>query len=103
MEQKMQVLVLGANRYSFEDQQTKREIEGTKVHYVSLEPISEDNSKGLLPKAETMEYGYFKELGTVPGIYEATVQFVMHNRGLRAKIVNFKFLEPVTFELPVKA
>lgn len=103
MEQKMKVVVLGASRYSFEDERSGREVEGCKVHYVSLESVNEENSKGLLPKSETMEYGYFKELGTIPGVYEANVQFVLQGRGLKAKITDFKFLEPVTFELPVKA
>jgi len=103
MEQKMKVVVLGANRYSFEDQQTKREVKGCKVHYVALDNPPENNQVGMIPMAENMEYSYFTQLGQVPGVYEATVGLQMRGRSIRPKITNFKFLEPVTFELPVKA
>lgn len=100
---KMKVVVLGAKRYSFADEKTGREIEGCKVHYVSLDPENEQDSKGLMPKAETMDYAYYKELSTFPGVYEASLKFEMSGKGIRVKITDFKFIEPVTFELPVKA
>lgn len=104
MEQKMKVVVLGATRYAFEDEKTGREIEGCKVHYVPIDSSAENNQRGLIPKAETMEYSFFNELSTVPGLYEATVAFSMAGRNLKAKISDFSFIEPMTFELPaVKA
>lgn len=103
MENTMKVVVLGANRYSFEDQSTKRTVEGCKVHYINIGNAPGDNEIGSIPKAENMEYGYFNKLGQVPGIYEAKVQFDMRGKKIQAKIVDFKFVEPVTFELPVKA
>lgn len=101
--EKLKVVVLGANRYSFEDRETKREIEGCKVHYVGINAESSQNQIGMVPLSENMEYGYFNQLGTVPGVYEATVELQMRGRKLQNKITSFKFLEPVTFELPVKA
>ncbi|RJG23305.1 hypothetical protein [Paenibacillus thiaminolyticus] len=103
MEQKMKVVVLGASRYAFEDEKSGREIEGCKVHYVPIAASTENNQKGLIPKAETMEYSFFNELGTVPGLYEATVTFSMSSKNIKAKVSNFSFIEPVTFELPVTA
>lgn len=103
MEQTMKVVVLGANRYSFEDQVTKRTIEGCKVHYINIGNKPGENEIGSIPKSENMDYSYFNQLGQVPGVYDATVQFDMRGKQMRVKIVDFKFLEPVTFELPVKA
>lgn len=102
MNQTMTVVVLGASRYDFEDEKTGRSISGTKVHYVPVgADDSVDNQVGLIPKAETMPYEFFGKIVTVPGIYEANVQMQMSGRSLRAKITDFKFVEPVTFELPV--
>lgn len=103
MEQTMKVVVLGANRYSFEEQGTKRTIEGTKVHYINIGNESGENELGSIPKSQIMDYSYFNQLGQVPGLYEAKVQFDMSGKTMKAKIVHFKFLEQVSFELPVKA
>jgi hypothetical protein len=103
MEQTMKVVVLGANRYNFEDEKTGKTIEGCKVHYINVGTTEEENVTGSIPKAENMPYKYFNELGQVPGVYNAKVQFNMNGRKIVAKIVEFKFVEAVTFELPVKA
>lgn len=103
MEQKMKVVVLGANRYSFEDEKSGREIEGCKVHYVTMDSGEEENQMGMIPKSENMPYAYYNQLGQVPGVYDATVTFQLSGKTLKAKISNFKFIEPVTFELPAKA
>ena len=99
----MKVVVLGANRYSFEEQGTKRTIEGTKVHYIDLGNSSEEHSLGSIPKSQIMPYSYFNQLGQVPAVYDAEVQFDMSGKVMKAKIVDFKFIEAVTFELPTKA
>lgn len=102
MNQKMTVVVLGASRYDFEDEKTGRPISGTKIHYVptAADPTAQ-NQLGLIPKSETMPYEFFGKLVTVPGIYDAEIQMQMSGRSLRAKIVDFAFVEAVTFELPV--
>ncbi len=102
MEQVMKVVVLGASRYSFEDEKTGREIEGCKVHYITIGDQGSEDQLGSIPKSETMPYSYFKELAKVPGLYDATVTMQMSGRQLKAKITDFKFLEAVTFELPAK-
>lgn len=103
MEQKMKVVVLGANRYSFEDRSSKREVEGCKVHYISLDDQGGQNQIGMIPLAENMDYGFFNKLGKVPGIYEATISNQIRGRKLVPVISDFSFIEEVTFELPVKA
>lgn len=99
----MKVVVLGANRYNFEDDKTGRTIEGCKVHFINIGNKPGENELGSIPKAQNMEYSFFNQLGQVPGIYEAQLQMNMSGRNIRMDIVDFKFIEPVTFELPVKA
>lgn len=101
--QNMKVVVLGANRYSFDDEKTGRTVEGCKVHYISLDNSTGDNEIGSIPMSQSMEYSFFNKIGQVPGIYEAVTALDMRGKKLGIKIVDFKFIDPVTFEMPVKA
>lgn len=101
--QNMKVVVLGANRYSFDDKKTGRTVEGCKVHYISLDNSTGDNEIGSIPMSQSMEYSFFNKIGQVPGIYEAVTALDMRGKKLGIKIVDFKFIDPVTFEMPVKA
>lgn len=96
----MKVVVLGANRYSFEDDKG-RTVEGCKVHYINIGNKPGENELGSIPKAQNMEYSFFNKIGQVPGIYEAKLAFDMRGKNIRINITDFEFIEPVTFEMPV--
>lgn len=97
--EKMQVVVLGANRYSFEDKSDGKTVEGCKVHYIQLSPTASDQVKGSVPQAANMPYGYFGELNKVPGIYNAEIAPEMRGSKLTLVIRCFEFVAPVTFDV----
>jgi hypothetical protein len=100
--EKMKVVVVGANRYSFEDKSDGKTIEGCKVHYMQLNPESNDNTKGSVPQAANMPFSYFNELGKVPGVYDAVIVPEMRGSKLTLVIKEFEFVTPVSFDAVAK-
>lgn len=71
----MEVLVLGARRYDFKDDDGAR-VEGVTVHYVTLDsedegsPGSDDNQKGEIPFSVSAPTAVYHQLEQLPGRYE---------------------------------
>jgi hypothetical protein len=65
-------LVLGARRYSFEDE--GRTVEGVSVHYLDedFEPNTEE--KGQLPFKISAPLSVFDQLNQLPGVYEVDIR-----------------------------
>lgn len=84
------VVVLGASRYTFQDD-SKKTIEGTKVHYISLNSENEENLLGHTPQTANMKYDYFDNLGEVPGIYDLHCELDLSKKKPTLAIKGFVF------------
>lgn len=70
----MQVLVLGARRYDFKDDDGAR-VEGVTVHYLTVDPEDEgspgdENQKGEIPFSVSAPASVFHQFEQLPGYYE---------------------------------
>lgn len=93
----IKVIVLGANRYSFEDQKTGKQVEGCKVHYVPVSGEESDHTIGSIPQSVNMPYAYFNKLNQVPGVYDAELKMGMRGRNMTLTVAEFKFVSVLDF------
>lgn len=94
----LDVMILGANRYQFEDSKTKREVKGCTVHYVQLAQADNDNIVGLIPAKATLPFEAFAtffEGHQFPITGLARIQFDLANKKNPIKVTGFEFIEPV--------
>jgi hypothetical protein len=89
-----EVIVIGANRYSFKDD-AGRIVEGTKVHYFEPVKSEEEDYVGYTPQSANLPYSAFDSLGEVPGRYLAIMSVSLRGRKPMIRVEGFRFVEPV--------
>lgn len=94
---KQNILILDANNWSMTDQETKQLKTGLSFHYLmteSLDPVSgsDPNKLGYELFKGSMDASFFKNLKSVPGIYEADISFVSSKGKAVIKVNDFSFL-----------
>ncbi|MCL6456515.1 MAG: hypothetical protein K6T85_00770 [Gorillibacterium sp.] len=94
---KARVIVLGIGRYSFPDQTTGEIIEGSKVHYVEVNPQEEKDAQGYVPTVANMPLAYYDQITAIPGIYDAEMNIKMSGKKPSLKVTGFTFISPVEF------
>ena len=72
-------IFLSASSYSFEDDKTKRLVEGTTVHYILAEDLApiedaERNSRGYKPVKGSFPVAAYVKAVSVPGIYTLDIE-----------------------------
>ena len=92
----MQVIILGASKYSFEDRETGRQIEGCKVHFLNLEEMDEENVTGFIPSSANMPYKYHEAVRSLelPHLAEAGVTVSFTGKKPTVKIASFDPIKP---------
>lgn len=85
------VLVVGAKRYSFTDRESNRQVEGTKVHYLDLETLKENDSAGMIPASVNLEYGEFSKFEQLPAVYELEFGFTLKNGKPVVKVTGMEY------------
>jgi len=94
---KQKSIVLSASPYSFEDEKTKEQREGTTVRYLLTEDFTpfEDkvnNVKGYEPAKATLLLDDYHKFQAVPGLYEVELGYKVDSQGKAS-------LQPISFEL----
>ena len=91
MEQNLTCIVTGAKRYSFEDKDTKKQVEGTKVHFLQLNKVEENDAFGFIPAVTTMPYEYFEKLKglKLPHLCDAILNVSLSGSRPQIKVSNF--------------
>lgn len=93
----IKVIVLGCAQYSFEDQKTKRMVEGTTVHYVTQESVNEDFKVGNIPTKASLEFGAFNDMKgwSFPCLAEASITLDLTNNRNPIKVTGFKPIKSI--------
>lgn len=87
----LKVMILGASRYEFEDDKSKRTVKGTTVHYVQMVPANEEDKVGLFPTKATLPYEYYEAVKgkTFPLYADASISFDLANKRNPIKVTGF--------------
>lgn len=93
--EKKQILVLGAKRWKFTDEDTGKVLEGITVHLVDLDQENDSDGVGFIPtKINYRNYSDFETFKNGPGIYEASISLDLTSRQPRIQWNGFKFVKP---------
>lgn len=83
------VHVLRVRRYSFVDQDTKREIKGCKVLYSDGEYLEDEYSSGMVLSEVSGDYSLFSKMrGKVPGNFILKLRLVPFRNGIRIHVTD---------------
>lgn len=92
----LDVLVLGASRYDFEDRQTRQQLKGCTVHYV---PLQLDNTKtdvvGYKPAKATLDFDKFGLFSGKEFPIRAKATLTVDLAANKIKVTNFTFMGAV--------
>lgn len=85
------VIILGVSQYSFENDQ-KKMVSGTTVHYISTEAADEDQKKGYAPAKANLPVEAFEGMKKwqFPQVCEASILVDLANKRNPLKITAFK-------------
>lgn len=90
------ILVLGASRYDFKDEQTGRAISGVKLTYVDFSSEKdEENMIGYVVSNETIDYHRFHEVNEGSGFYAVTLNFDLSGKKPKVIFEKLRFVSPV--------
>lgn len=94
-----QVIILGYSTYSFEDEKTKRLIEGTTVHIISTTHQNDEYGVGYLPKRVTMpkDFSEYLEGLSFPHVAEPVMVHQFTSKGPKAIVKSFQIKQPLQF------
>lgn len=86
--------VVGARRYSFNDRETGRLVEGVNVFYLS-EDKTDENSCGQVPAKVTLPYHFFDKIKTFefPATCKAQLQQTLTAKGVKTNVVGLDFIK----------
>jgi hypothetical protein len=93
----LKVIVTGATRYSFRDQDTGKMVEGSKVYFYNNDPVEEENSTGTVPNHVNMPIEMFDTIKKLqkPHLAEASLSVSFSGKKPTVKISGFKFIKPL--------
>ena len=66
----MKCIVFSARQYAFNDEETKRRVEGVTIQYSDGLSLNEENQRGLFPLSVSAGLDIWHDLRQVPGVYE---------------------------------
>lgn len=81
------ILMLGTTSYKFSDGNS--ESSGASIYYVNSRPLGNlvADKKGYLPAKQAVAYDFVEDL-KVPGIYNATFEFVSNSKGKQEVVIS---------------
>lgn len=91
----VKVTLLGVQSYSFEDEKTKRQVEGTNCFFIEQTSSNTDNKAGFVPVKATLPIMAFDQLRHLafPCDVNAVIKTEFTGKGIKTKIIDFKPLE----------
>jgi hypothetical protein len=97
----LDVMILGVQKYEFEDEKTKRIVKGVSVHYCQLLHVNEDNKMGYFPaKASLSSHEHYEQFVGLkfPLQGQATITFDLSNKKNPIKITGFNDLQNIIID-----
>lgn len=87
----IKVLLIGVKRYSFEDKDSGRLIEGTKAHFLQMVAAEDDNTYGFIPAVTTMPYHYYEQAKKLemPQLCDAILTLQLSGSKPSVKVTDF--------------
>lgn len=97
---KEKVILLGARKYDFANQETGEIIKGCNVFYSTLKQENDENLVGSVANKVSLPYDEFQKYQSIkyPSIAEMSYSLSFSGRNPRINVDGFKVIE----ELPVK-
>lgn len=89
---KNEVRVIGVSRFDFKDRQTGKDIQGTKVHFHTLDPVENSDVKGVIPQTANVPLSHYELFTTVPGVYLMDVSVSVQGSKPRLVVEGFTYL-----------
>lgn len=88
--------VVGARRYSFNDRETGRLVQGVNVYYLGSPENGEDTC-GVIPAKVTLPYETFNKISSFPfpSICIAKTAQVLTAKGVKTNVVDLEFGEKI--------
>lgn len=92
----VQVILTGLKRYSFQDRETGRQIEGTKAHFLQVVPAADENTAGYIPAVANLPYEYFERAKKLdlPHLCDAILSLQLTGNKPQVKVTDFIPKEP---------
>lgn len=97
----MQVLVVGASRYSFQDKEDRsRQVEGCKVHYVELnpKPDSKGDTVGAVPASVNLPYSDFVNFKALPAVYALDMGFKIVRGKPQVEVIGVEYVSQASIK-----
>jgi hypothetical protein len=93
------VILLSVSKYQIPDDKGNIENDGTTVRYLlcdDLTPCETQSAKGRVPAKAILPYADYEKFKTVPGFYEATLDYKVDSKGKAAlTVTEFEFISPI--------
>lgn len=96
----LKVLILGVQRYKFEDQKTEREVSGTTVHFIQLSHTNEEDKIGYFPTKSTLSYDSYEAFRGLQFPLSADAEWTLDlaNKKNPIKVLGFLNLDNVLID-----
>lgn len=93
-----QVKILSVSRYSFEDEKTKRKVEGCSVWFTESKETHGDDMHGYPPKKVTLPFDAYGKFATLNFPHSAVpiLESRFTQKGVKTEVTDFKLVKPVS-------
>lgn len=94
MNNTIELYVVGAKAYSFNDRETGRLVEGVNIFYLN-EDKTDNQSVGQVPAKVTLPFHFFDKVSTFkfPSLCKATLEQQLTAKGVKTKVVDLNFVK----------